>query len=73
MIASRTPKFEELKNISDELLVLPGNSPGIAETAIRLFEDRVFNKYVVDRTGDYRMLTSWETVARRHIELYRGN
>ena len=73
VIASRTPKFEELKNISDELLVLPGNSPGIAETVIRLFEDRVFNKYVVDRTGDYRMLTSWETVARRHIELYRGN
>jgi len=72
VIASRTPKFEELTNISDELLVLPGNPSGIAETAIRLFEDRVFRKHVIDRTSDYRMLTSWEAVARKHLELYRG-
>jgi len=71
VIASRMPKFEELKNISDELLVLPHNSSGIAETAIRLLEDKDFRQYVIDRTDDYRNLTSWETVARQHIELYR--
>jgi glycosyltransferase involved in cell wall biosynthesis len=70
VIASRTPKFEELKNISDELLVLPNDSSGIAGTAIRLFEDKDFRQYIIDRTGDYRELTSWETVARQHIELY---
>jgi hypothetical protein len=71
VIASRMPKFEELKNINDELLVLPYNSSGIAGTVIRLFEDKDFRQYVIDRTDDYRKLTSWETVARQHIELYR--
>jgi hypothetical protein len=71
VIASRMPKFEESKNISDELLVLPYNSSGIAGTAIRLFEDKDFRQYVINRTEAYRNLTSWETVAKQHIELYR--
>jgi glycosyltransferase involved in cell wall biosynthesis len=71
VIASRMPKFEELKNINDELLVLPYNSSGIAGTVIRLFEDKDFRQYVIDRTDDYRKLTSWETVASQHVELYR--
>ena len=71
VIASRMPKFEELKNINDELLVLPYNSSGIAGTVIRLFEDEDFRQYVIDRTDDYRKLTSWETVASQHVELYR--
>ncbi|HEA69097.1 MAG TPA: glycosyltransferase [Desulfobacterales bacterium] len=71
VIASRIPKFEELKNINDELLILPYNSSGIAGTVIRLFEDKDFWQYVIDRTDDYRKLTSWETVARQHVELYR--
>ncbi len=72
VIASRTPKFEELKNICDELLVLPYNASGIAEIAIRLFGDLEFREYVLDRTDEYRKLTSWEAVACQHLELYRG-
>ena len=71
VIASRMPKFEELKNINDELLVLPYNSSGIAGTVIRIFEDKDFRQYVMDLTDDYRKLTSWETVASQHVELYR--
>ncbi len=70
-IASRIPKFEELKNISDDLLVLPYNSSGIAGIAIRLFEDQEFRKYVINRTEEYRVLTSWQTVARQHLKLYK--
>jgi len=70
-IASRIPKFEELRNISDDLLVLPYNSSGIAGIAIRLFEDQEFRKYVVNRTEEYRVLTSWQTVARQHLKLYK--
>jgi glycosyltransferase involved in cell wall biosynthesis len=73
IIASRIPKFEELRKICDELLVLPHNSSAIAGTAIRLFEDLEFREYVLDRTDDYRNLTSWEAVARKHLELYRGH
>jgi len=71
VIASRIPKFEELRNICDELLVLPYNSPGIARIAIRLFEDPEFGEYVLERTDEYRKLTSWEAVASQHLELYR--
>jgi glycosyltransferase involved in cell wall biosynthesis len=70
IIASRIPKFEELKRVCDELLVLPYNCAGIARTAIRLFEDLEFRKYVLTRTDDYRKLTSWGAVARTHLELY---
>lgn len=71
VIASRIPKFEELKNICDELLVLPYNASGIAGIAIRIFEDPEFRQYVVSRTGEYRNLTSWQAVARQHLELYK--
>ncbi|HUW23535.1 MAG TPA: glycosyltransferase family 4 protein [bacterium] len=71
VIASRIPKFEELRNICDELLVLPYNSSGIARIAIRLFEDPEFGEYVFERTEEYRKLTSWEAVASQHLELYR--
>ena len=71
VIASRIPKFEELKNICDELLVLPYNSSGIAGIAIRIFEDQEFRQYVVSRTEEYRNLTSWRAVASQHLELYK--
>ena len=66
------PKFEELKNICDELLVLPYNSSGIAKLSVRLFEDQEFQKYVIDRTERYRDLTSWQAVAHQHLRLYNG-
>lgn len=72
IIASRIPKFEELKNICDELLVLPYNSSGIARIAIRLFEDQEFQQYVFDRTNEYRNHTSWHAVASQHLEVYRS-
>lgn len=71
IIASRTPKFEELKNICDELLVLPYNSSGIAGIAIRLFEDSKFRQYVVSRTEEYRNYTSWQAIASQHLQLYQ--
>ncbi|MBC8522153.1 MAG: glycosyltransferase family 4 protein [Methanomicrobia archaeon] len=72
VIASRIPKFEELKNICDELLVLPYNVTGMVRLAIRLFEDKEFEQYVLDRTERYRTATSWAEIANRHLELYRG-
>jgi glycosyltransferase involved in cell wall biosynthesis len=70
VIASRIPKFEELKDVCDELLVLPYNSSGIAKIALRLFEDTEFKRYVLDRTELFRKGTSWQAVARKHLELY---
>lgn len=71
VIASRIPKFEELKEVCDELLVLPYNASGIAKIALRLFEDQEFNQYVLDRTEKFRRRTSWCAVARKHLKLYK--
>ena len=71
VIASRIPKFEELRDICDELLVLPYNSSGIANIALRLFEDPEFRRYVLDRTEQFRQRTSWQAVAKQHLELYK--
>ncbi|MGB2842159.1 MAG: glycosyltransferase family 4 protein [Halobacteriota archaeon] len=72
VIAYRVPKFEVVKNISDELLVLPYNVTGMVRLAIRLFEDKEFEQYILDRTERYRTATSWAEIANRHLELYRG-
>jgi hypothetical protein len=72
IIASRIPKFEELKNISDELLVLPYNGSGIARIATRLFRDEKFNEYILKRADAYRNKTSWHSVAKRHLEIYEN-
>jgi len=71
IIASRIPKFEELKNISDELLILPYNSSGIAKIALRLFQDQEFENYVLKQTEEYRNKTSWPSVAKMHLKLYK--
>ncbi len=71
VIASRIPKFEELKNICDELLILPYNSAGISGVVTRVFQDLAFAKYVDDRTEKYRKETSWTAIANRHLQLYR--
>jgi len=70
VIASRIPKFEELKHISDELLVLPYNSEVIAKLALRIFKEPKFRNHIIRRTEAYRKLTSWENTAKKHLELY---
>lgn len=71
IIATRIPKFEELKNISDELLILPYNSEGLAQVILRLLEDDTFRDYVINKTYEYRERTSWKAVAKQHMEVYR--
>lgn len=72
IITSRVPKFEEVKNICDELVILPYSVSSITGIVVRLFEDTRFRKYVLDRIDKYRKLTSWKVVAHQHLELYRG-
>jgi len=71
IIASRMPKFEELKNICDELLILPHNASGIAQTAIRLFGDPEFEHFVLKKTREYAIKTSWQATAKKYLELYK--
>jgi glycosyltransferase involved in cell wall biosynthesis len=71
VVASRIPKFEELKNICDELLVLPYNSLGLAKIITRLIKDREFLKYILSQTETYCQETSWEVTAKKHLQIYK--
>ncbi len=71
VIATRIPKFEELGDVCDELLVLPYNSSEIAKLAIRLFDDEEFSCYVMNKIKILKDKTSWEIVAKMHLELYK--
>ena len=72
VIASRLPKFEELSEICDELLVLPDNTDGMAKTALRLLEDPIFRNYIIARIEQFRHMTSWEETAKIHLSLYKS-
>lgn len=72
VIVFRVPKFEVVKNISDELLFLPGDVSGVARTAIRLFKDKEFARYILEGTEQYRRMTSWTVTVRKHLRLYLG-
>ena len=71
VIATRIPKFEELGDVCDELLVLPYNSSEIARLAIRLFKDEEFKRYVLSKIRILKDKTSWEIVAKMHLELFK--
>jgi len=70
VIASRIPKFADLGDVCDELLVLPYNSSSIAEVTLRLFKDVEFERYVMERIEAYRKRTSWLSTAAKHLEVY---
>jgi len=70
VVASKIPKFDELKEVCEGLLVSPYNSSLIAKMILRVFEDQEFNRYLLDRIEEFRRKTSWQVVAREHLKLY---
>ncbi len=71
VIATRIPKFEELGDVCDELLVLPYNFSEIAKLAIRLFKDEEFSCYVMNKIKILKDKTSWEIVSKMHLDVYK--
>lgn len=71
VIATRIPKFEEIKNISEELLILPHNPTELSSLILRLFEDDKFYDYIIQKIDRYRKRTSWQKVAQKHLVLYQ--
>ncbi len=70
VIASRIPKFEELQQVSDELIFPSHNPEMVSKIISRIFNDPEFKNYVVNRMDFYRKLTSWENIAHQHIKIY---
>lgn len=72
VVAYRIPKFEELTEICDELLVLPNNRQGLEQTIIRVLTDEKFRAFVKEQIEEYSQKTSWEKIALRHFDLYKS-
>jgi len=71
-VAYRIPKFEELSEICDELLVLPHNKKGLKRTIIRVLTDEKFREFATSQTKKYAEKTSWENTAQAHLQLYNN-
>jgi glycosyltransferase involved in cell wall biosynthesis len=70
-IASRIPKFVEVGEISDELLVNPRSPRSMAQLLSRILTDDAFRVDIGERAAKFAESTSWERVAMRHLSLYR--
>jgi len=71
MIASRIPKFHELRRIAPEILVDPDSPEEIAGVLVRLLEDGAFRARIAAKTLQFAAETSWPLLANAHLDVYR--
>jgi glycosyltransferase involved in cell wall biosynthesis len=71
-VASRIPKYEVAREISDEITFPPRDSEMLGKLIIRLLTDERFRQYVMARVRKYARRTSWAKVSKKHAELYRS-
>ena len=70
VVASRRPKFQELADVCDELLVDPDRPAELARLVDRLLDDGDFLRAVRRPLGELALRTAWPVVARSHLEAY---
>ena len=71
IIASRIPKFQELAEVSDEILVTPGSVGALSRLLVRTLHDDTFRSSIVHAVRRYARHTAWPVVALKHWSLYR--
>ncbi|GAB1640052.1 glycosyltransferase [Krasilnikovia sp. MM14-A1259] len=70
VVASRRPKFQELAEVCDELLVDPGRPVELARLAERILDDDGFRAAVRAPLRRLARRTAWPVVARAHLDTY---
>jgi len=71
VVVSRTPKFEEVwREISSEMAFDPNRPPELANILVRLLIDSEFRESMTTRVKSYALNTSWDVIARAHLQLY---
>lgn len=70
VIASRISNFQELAEVSDEVLVNPRSSGELCRLLTRLLLDQPFQLHVKKRVQSYAQRTAWPSVARQHMAIY---
>lgn len=71
VVASRTPKFHELSEVADEVLVSPSSVRELYSILERLLLDKSFRSSIQQRVRDYAIKTSWFAVANTHMSVYK--
>ncbi|HDH96688.1 MAG TPA: glycosyltransferase, partial [Proteobacteria bacterium] len=71
-VAYRIPKFEELSEVCDELLVLPHNKKGLKRTIVRILTDDGFRTFATEQIERYAEKTSWKNIAKTHLDVYKS-
>ena len=70
VVASRIAKFQELAEVSDEVLVNPRSTGELYRLLTRLLLDEPFRLYIEQRVRSYAQRTAWSSVARQHTAIY---
>lgn len=68
--ASRIPKFNELSEVADELLVSPWSVRELSSLLERLISDHSFRNAIEKGVRDYALKTAWPAVAETHLAAY---
>jgi glycosyltransferase involved in cell wall biosynthesis len=71
VVASRIPKFHELSEVADELLVSPWSVRELSSILERLILDHSFRNAIEKGIRDYALQTTWPAVAETHLAAYR--
>jgi len=72
VVVSRIPKFEEVpREISKELVFNSNDSSNLAKILIKLLVDNIFRENIIDIVKSYALTTSWDLIAKTHIQLYK--
>lgn len=72
VVASLRPKFQELAEVCDELLVDPDRPAELARLVSRLLDDEAFRRAVRSPLRGLALRTAWPMVARAHLDAYAG-
>ena len=73
VIASRIPVFEELNQEELRVLLATPDAPSeLARRIVQLDRDEALKKQLVTNALSYVRATSWDKVARQHLDLYES-
>ena len=71
VVAARIPKFQEIADVADELLVNPRSPRELSRLLVRLLTDERFRTAVQQDLRSFAMKTAWPRVALEHLRMYR--
>ncbi len=71
VVAARIPKFQEIGDVADELLVNPRSPRELSRLLVRLLTDERFRTAVQEDLRSLAVKTAWPGVAREHLRMYR--